>query len=162
MSDRVALIAASAGVPPEYFQKNPRAHKNKIGTSPPPTQNPKYPPPPKRGILWKKCVFSCRKNAFFPGVHKIGAANSGPRIADKNFTDTRIFLTFAAAKRQALGRALHKTLAARAVRQGEISRTKVCRMKNAMKLGICSCKTSRENWRQICREKFWAFSSFVS
>ena len=36
--------------------------------------------------------FSCRKNAFFPGVHKIGAAISGPRIADTNFTDTRIFL----------------------------------------------------------------------
>ena len=35
-------------------------------------------------------VFSCRKNAFFPGAHKIGAAISGPRIADKkHFTDTR-------------------------------------------------------------------------
>ena len=36
------------------FQKNPRAHKNKIGTSPPP-QKPKKPkilPPLKRGILW--------------------------------------------------------------------------------------------------------------
>ena len=29
--------------------------------------------------------FSCRKNAFFPGAHKIGAAISGPRIADKTF-----------------------------------------------------------------------------
>ena len=38
--------------------------------------------------------FSCRKNAFFPGVRKIGAAISGPRIADTNFTDTRIFLIF--------------------------------------------------------------------
>ena len=38
--------------------------------------------------------FSCRKNAFFPGVHKIGAPISGPRIADTNFTDTRIFLNF--------------------------------------------------------------------
>ena len=28
--------------------KNPRAHKNKIGPSPPPPK----PPPPKRGILW--------------------------------------------------------------------------------------------------------------
>ena len=35
-----------------------------------------------------------RKNAFFPGVHKIGAPISGPRIADTNFTDTRIFLIF--------------------------------------------------------------------
>ena len=31
-------------------------------------------------------------DALFPGVHKIGAAISGPRIADKNFTDTRIVL----------------------------------------------------------------------
>ena len=30
-------------------QKNPRAHKNQIGTSPP---KPKIPPPKKRGILW--------------------------------------------------------------------------------------------------------------
>ena len=36
--------------------------------------------------------FSCRTDAFFPGVHKIGAPISGPRIADTNFTDTRIFL----------------------------------------------------------------------
>ena len=60
-------------------QKNPRAHENKIGTPPPPP-NPKY-PPLRRGILWT-WRFSCRKNAFFPGVHKIGAAVSGPRIAD--------------------------------------------------------------------------------
>ena len=72
-------------------QKNPRAHKKKIGTSlpPPKTQNP---PPTKRGILpaWRR--FSCRKNAIFPGARKIGASISGPRIADKNFTDTRISL----------------------------------------------------------------------
>ena len=37
-------------------------------------------------------VFSCRTDAFFPGAHKIGAAISGPRIADKSFTDTRIVL----------------------------------------------------------------------
>ena len=29
--------------------------------------------------------FSCRKNAIFPGTHKIGAAISGPRIAGKIF-----------------------------------------------------------------------------
>ena len=33
-----------------------------------------------------------RKNAEIRGAHKIGAAISGPRIAHKNFTDTRIFL----------------------------------------------------------------------
>ena len=71
------------------FQKNPRAHKNKIGTSLPSPQ-PKM-PPLKRRILWT-WRFSSRKNASFPGAHQIGAAISGPRIADTNFTDTRIFL----------------------------------------------------------------------
>ena len=54
---------------------------------------PSNPTPPQKNerILWT-WRFSCRKKAFFPGVHKIGAAISGPRIADKNFTDTRIFL----------------------------------------------------------------------
>ena len=32
------------------------------------------------------------ERTHFPGVHKIDAPISGPRIADKNFTDTRIFL----------------------------------------------------------------------
>ena len=71
-------------------QKNPRAHKNKIGSPPPPPKNPKYPPPLKRGILWT--WFFLQKERIFPGVHKIDAPISGPRIADKNFTDTRIFL----------------------------------------------------------------------
>ena len=37
---------------------------------------------------------------IFPGVHKIGAAISGPRIADKHFTDTRIFLSFSISEAQ--------------------------------------------------------------
>ena len=32
------------------------------------------------------------ERTHFPGVHKIDAPISGLRIADKNFTDTRIFL----------------------------------------------------------------------
>ena len=60
------------------YQKNPRAHKNKIGTPPKPETTPS---PPKRGILWT-WRFSCRKNAL--GAHRIGAAVSGPRIADTN------------------------------------------------------------------------------
>ena len=69
-------------------QKNPCAHKNKIGTPPPPPKK-----PPKKGeILWIKWFF-LQKERIFPGVHKIGAPISGPRIADTNFTDTRIFLT---------------------------------------------------------------------
>ena len=71
----------------DVIQKNPRAHKNKIGTPPPPPN-----PPPKKGEFYGH-GFSCRKNAFFPGVHKIGAPISGPRIADTNFTDTGIFLS---------------------------------------------------------------------
>ena len=53
------------------------------------------PPPPKKKTQKGEFYghgFSYRKNAFFPGVHKIGAPISGPRIADTNFTDTRIFL----------------------------------------------------------------------
>ena len=80
--DYITVVILGAAQP----QKNPRAHKNKIGTSPPP-QN----PPLKRRILWT-WVF-LQKERIFPGVHKIGAAISGPRIADTNFTDTRIFLT---------------------------------------------------------------------
>ena len=34
-----------------------------------------------------------QKERIFPGVHKIDASISGPRIADKNYTDTRIFLS---------------------------------------------------------------------
>ena len=38
-------------------------------------------------------MFFLQKERIFPGVHKIGAPISGPRIADTNFTDTkRIFL----------------------------------------------------------------------
>ena len=64
------------------------------GEKPPeprPRKKPKIPPPLKRGILWT-WVFPAERT-HFPGVHKIGAAISGPRIADTNFTDTRIFLT---------------------------------------------------------------------
>ena len=33
-----------------------------------------------------------QKDTEILGAHNIGATISGPRIADKNFTDTRIFL----------------------------------------------------------------------
>ena len=39
-------------------------------------------------------VFPAERTHFLPGAHKIGAAIFGPRIADKNYTDTRIFRTF--------------------------------------------------------------------
>ena len=38
--------------------------------------------------------FSCRKNAFLPGVHKIGAAISGPRIAGRKFYGHEDFSEF--------------------------------------------------------------------
>ena len=61
----------------------------KIKSALPPPQT----PPLKGGIL--RTWFFLQKERIFPGVHKIGAAISGPRIADTNFTDTRIFLIFA-------------------------------------------------------------------
>ena len=46
-----------------FSQKNPRAHKNQIGTSPPPkTKN--SPPPPQNEELYGHGGFSCRKKAF--------------------------------------------------------------------------------------------------
>ena len=62
--------------------------KIKIGT-PPPKKKPKYPLPLNEEFYGHG--FSCRKKNF-PRPHKIGAAISGTRIADKNFMDTRIFL----------------------------------------------------------------------
>ena len=64
------------------FQHNPRAHKNKIGTSTPwgPPPKTRAPPPLKRGVLWAWGI-SSGKNQKMPGAHKIGAAISGPGIA---------------------------------------------------------------------------------
>ena len=55
----------------------------------PPQKKTQIPPPLKGGILWT-WVF-LQKERIFPGVHKIDAPISGPRIADKHFTDTRFF-----------------------------------------------------------------------
>ena len=95
-------FAEPSGKPMGLIQKNPRAHKIKLALPPPPqkTQNP---PPHNEEFYGHR--FSCRKNAFFPGVHKIGAAISGPRIADTNFTDTRIFLPYPEPFWKPIGRA---------------------------------------------------------
>ena len=45
---RAIFQAVSAASSRKKDQKNPRAHKNKIGTPPPPPKT----PPQKRGILW--------------------------------------------------------------------------------------------------------------
>ena len=57
---------------------------------PPPPQNPKYPPPFSKEEFLDMEDF-LQKERRILGAHKIGAAISGPRIADKNCTDTRIF-----------------------------------------------------------------------
>ena len=74
-------------------RKNPHAHKNKIGTSTPPSWKKPRTPPLKGGILWA-WGFSSRKNPKMPGAHKIGAAISGPRITDGNFMDATLFLNW--------------------------------------------------------------------
>ena len=56
------------------YQKNPRTHKNKIGT-----------PPQKKTLKGDGDGFFPAERTHFPGAHKIGAAISGPRIADKQF-----------------------------------------------------------------------------
>ena len=60
------------------FQKNPRAHKNKIGTPPPP-KDPKYPPPKTRNFM-EKMGFSCRKNAFFQASIKLTHPFPAPEL----------------------------------------------------------------------------------
>ena len=60
--------------------------KIKSALSPPPQK-----PPPKKGNF-TDMVFPAERTHFFRVFHKIGAPISGPRIADTNFTDTRIFM----------------------------------------------------------------------
>ena len=86
-AEREAAQAQAAKHPPLRKIRAPIKIKSAL---PPPPPKPKIPPPPKTRNYGHG--FSCRTDAFFPGVHKIGAAISGPRIADKHFTDTRIFL----------------------------------------------------------------------
>ena len=62
---------------PRIGQKNPRAHKNKIGTPPPP--NPKIPPPLKRGILWT-WVFPAERAHFFQVSIKLAQPFPAPEL----------------------------------------------------------------------------------
>ena len=57
----------------------------KIKSAPPPPKT----PPQKRGIL--RTWFFLQKERIFPGVHKIGAPISGPRIAGNKNLRTRAF-----------------------------------------------------------------------
>ena len=75
----LAAMFDSRHVDDSKNQKNFRARKNKIGTSPPP-KPPKNTPPLKRGLVWAWSFFLLQKEAKeFPAAHKIGAAISGPR-----------------------------------------------------------------------------------
>ena len=93
----IALIALGCfwwSLPPlilhtQSFRKILAPMKIKSALPPPPPQKPQIPPPLKRGILWTWLLL--QNGRIFPGVHKIGADISGPRIVDKNVTDTRIF-----------------------------------------------------------------------
>ena len=63
-----------------FYQKNPHAHKNKIGTSTPPSKKPQPPPPPKRRNFMGM-GFSSKKSQKMPCAHEICGAIFGPRIA---------------------------------------------------------------------------------
>ena len=66
-------------------QKNPRAHKNKIGTSqpPPPPQKPKIPRFETRLFIGMRVCL--QKEPKIPDAHKTSAAISGPKIAEIEF-----------------------------------------------------------------------------
>ena len=92
-----------------FLQKNPRAHKNKIGApppkypsspnTPPPPQlphHPQIPPPPRkpRNFMGMEVFFSCRKKPKIAGTHKIGATTFSPRIAGETFYGHEAFSDF--------------------------------------------------------------------
>ena len=74
------------------LRKIPAPVKIKSALPPPfQTQTQNTPPPPKTRNFMDMEGFPAERTEIL-GAHKIGAAISGPRIADTNFTDTRIFL----------------------------------------------------------------------
>ena len=81
-----------------FTQKNPRAHRNKIGTSTTPPFKKSPEPPLKGGILWA-WGFSRRKNQKIAGAHKIGAATPGPRIAGGKLRRWGFFLIHSSCKK---------------------------------------------------------------
>ena len=74
------------------LRKNPRAHKNKIGTPPPPPQK----PPPKKEEFYGHGFFQQKERIFFKASIKLAQPFSGPRIGGhefyghKDFSDIRI------------------------------------------------------------------------
>ena len=69
-----------------HYQKNPCAHNNKIGTSPP--KKSKTPPPCNKEFYGRGAFLPAeRTKTSHAPIHKIGAAISGPRIAGRQITD---------------------------------------------------------------------------
>ena len=65
------------------LRKIPAPIKIKSALPPPLSKKKTQPPsPPKRGVLWA-WGFSSKESPKIPGAHKIGAAISGPRIAQE-------------------------------------------------------------------------------
>ena len=76
---------------PNVCQKNPCAHKNKIGTSHPP--KPQIPPPKTRNFM--DIVFSCRKNAFFQAPIKLAQPFPAPELRTRIFRTRGFFWVWA-------------------------------------------------------------------
>ena len=72
-------------------QKNPRAHKNKIGTSTPSPSKKAQNPPSEENVMGVG-GFPAERTKHSQAPIKIGAAISGPRIAGGKIMDMRIFL----------------------------------------------------------------------
>ena len=68
------------------IQKNPRAHKNKIGTSPP---QPKIPPPKTKNFM--DMVFSCRKDSFFRASIKMAQPFPAPELRTRILRTRGVF-----------------------------------------------------------------------
>ena len=68
------------------IQKNPRAHKNKIGTSPP-KKNPNTPPPKTRNFM--DMAFPAERTHFFQASIKLAQPFPAPELQANKFTDTR-------------------------------------------------------------------------
>ena len=71
-----------------WLPKNPRAHKNKIGTPPPP-KNP-IPPPPQTEEFYGH-GFSCRTDAFFQASIKLAQPFPAPELRTKTLRTRGFF-----------------------------------------------------------------------
>ena len=86
---------------PVTDQNDPRAHKNKIGTPPPPkTQN--TPPPKTRNFM--DMGLSCRKNAFFQASIKLTHPFPAPELRTKILRTRGFFWTEPVCAKPYLGR----------------------------------------------------------